>query len=33
MKEGNSDKLKITEVHSGHPDKISNESGIWEKCK
>lgn len=33
MKEGNSEKLKITGEISEHPEKISNESGIWEKCK
>ncbi len=33
MKEGNQDKMKITGEFSENPDKISNESGIWEKCK
>lgn len=33
MKEGNQDKMKITGELSENPDKISNESGIWEKCK
>ncbi len=33
MKDGNSDRPKIKDENSVPSDQISNESGIWEKCK